>query len=323
MITAYSRGTGEIVAAPLRPRTPMADIVWIDVLTPSLEEKALVEEITGIAIPTPEQMREIEPSSRLYSEGDALFMTASVLHRSDAEDPETRAMTFVIVDGVMVSIRYSTPHSFETFQSRVRQKPVLIISAESTLIGLLDAMIDRIADALETVDSNVNALARTILSLGKAPPGASKDHKDELSQIGQNQVRCSKADESLVSLTRVLTFFDANIRPANQKQLRFRIKSLQRDVQSLAGYAERLSERLEFLLEASLGAINIEQTKIIKLFSVVAVVFMPPTLIASIYGMNFAAMPELDKPWGYPAALVMMVVSAILPYAFFKLRGWL
>ncbi len=324
MITAYSRTNGTISAGPL-PSTvpPPSGMVWIDVLEPSPDEKAHVGTITGIAIPTPEQMHEIEPSSRLYEADGALFMTASVLHRSDSEEAETRAMTFVIVGGIMVSIRYSTPHSFETFRARVLQHPSLIESAESTLVGLLDAMIDRIADALEIVDANVNTMAKSILSLGMSEVRASKDHKDELRRIGQNQVRCSKADESLISLARVLTFFDTHMRQSSAKQIRLRIKSLQRDVQSLSGYASRLSERLEFLLEATLGAINIEQTNIIKLFSVVAVVFMPPTLIASIYGMNFDVMPELHWPWGYPLALAMMVISAIFPYALFKYRGWL
>ncbi len=325
MITAYGHDAGSIVAAPLSTvaPTPPPGLVWIDILQPSVEEKALVEAATGIAIPTPEQMREIEPSSRLFQANGALFMTASVLHRSDSAEPETRAMTFVIVSGIMVSIRYSTPLSFETFLNRIRQQPSLVDSAESTLVGLLDAIIDRIADALEFVDVKLNALASTILAFGSGAAQASKDYKDELRQIGQNQLRCSKADESLVSLTRVLTFLDANLRQSSGKQIRLRIKSLQRDVQSLLGYEERLSERLEFLLEATLGAINVEQTKIIKLFSVMAVVFLPPTLIASIYGMNFDLMPELHWPYGYVMALVMMVISAILPYAFFKYRGWL
>ncbi|HSO43303.1 MAG TPA: magnesium transporter CorA family protein [Rhodospirillales bacterium] len=325
MITAYGHEGGSVVAGPLSTvaPTPPPGLVWIDVHQPSVEEKALVEAATGIAIPTPEQMREIEPSSRLFQANGALFMTASVLHRSDSPDPETRAMTFLIVGGMMVSIRYSTPVSFETFVNRIHQQPSLIDSAESTLIGLLDAIIDRIADALEFVDVKLNTLASTILALGSGAPRASKDYKEELRQIGQNQVRCSKADESLVSLTRVLTFLDANMRQSSAKQLRQRIKSLQRDVQSLLGYEERLEERLTFLLEATLGAINIEQTKIIKLFSVVAVVFLPPTLIASIYGMNFDMMPELHWPYGYLMALVLMVISAILPYAFFKYRGWL
>lgn len=325
MITAYSRRNGAIVAEPLPPASKPrpAGMVWIDVFDPSAEEKARVEATAGIAIPTPEQMHEIEPSSRLYQNDDALFMTASVLHKSAKEEPETRAMTFVIVGGVMVSIRHSTPQSFEIFRGRVEQEPLLIETAEMTLIGLLDALIDRIADALEIVDANVNAMARSILSLGEDPPAGSTDHKEELRQIGLNQVRCSKADESLISLARVLTFFDAHLRHGGAKHIRLRVKSLQRDVQSLSGYAARLSDRIEFLLEATLGAINVEQTNIIKLFSVVAVVFMPPTLIASIYGMNYHFMPELDWPWGYPMALGMMLISAILPYAVFKLRGWL
>jgi magnesium transporter len=324
MMTAFCRRQDKVLTEPLGDSGPVPDgMVWVDVLEPSPDEKQRIEAVTGIAVPTPEEMREIEPSSRLYREGEALFMTASVLHKTDTADPQTRAVTFVLVHGVMISIRYCTPRSFETFQARIHQQPGLIGSAETGLVGLLDAIIDRIADAMEMVDSNVNVLSKVILSSGNHAGISPKHHREELNLIGQNQVRCSKADESLVSLSRALTFLDANLRFNSQKEIRFRIKSLQRDAASLAGYAERLSERLEFLLDATLGAINIEQTNIIKIFSVVAVAFLPPTLIASIYGMNFRLMPELDWPWGYPLAVLLMVMSAILPFWFFKHRGWL
>lgn len=324
MLTFYCRRQGAIVEIPGHLGEPLPEgLIWGDLLQPTAEEAAYVKAFAGIEIPTPEEMREIEPSSRLYREGLALFMTASVLNKTDSPDLETRAITFVLVDGLMLTIRYASPMPFDTFRQRIRSQPELCCSPEVALVELLDAIIDRVADILESVDLNVSALARTILSPKGDGSQSSKDFRDELKAIGLSSVRCSKSDESLVGLARLLAYLDINMRQAGLKTVRVRIKDLQRDIVSLLGYVERLSEKLDLLLNATLGMINIQQTAIIKIFSVVAVVFLPPTLIASIYGMNFEVMPELSWPWGYPFAIVLMVVSAVLPYLLFKYRGWL
>lgn len=324
MLTLYCRRGGRIIADEARPGDPLPDgLVWADMLEPTAAEVLHIKQIAGIDVPTPEEMREIEPSSRLYREGLALFMTASVLNRSDTPEPETRAVTFVLVDSLMVTIRYASPLPFQTYVQRIHNRPELCSSAEIALVELLDAIVDRIADTLENVDANVSGLSKAIFSpLGDGRSGP-RDYTSELKTIGVNAVRCSKVDESLVGLSRLLTFFDANMRLAGQKQVRVRIKDLQRDIVSLMGYVERLSEKLELLLEATLGMVNIQQNNIIKIFSVIAVIFLPPTLVASIYGMNFAMMPELDWSYGYPLALLLMLISAIGPFLYFRRRGWL
>lgn len=219
---------------------------------------------------------------------------------------------------MMTSIRYSTPTPFLTFQTRIQSQPELCASAEIALVELLDSIVDRIADTLEGIDAHVSALSKSIFALEQR-----RDYTEELKTIGLNAVRCSKVDESLVGLSRLLTFFDANMRQIGQKQVRPRVKDLQRDIVSLMGYVERMSEKLQLLLDATLGLVNIQQNNIIKIFSVIAVVFLPPTLVASIYGMNFHLMPELDWDLGYPLALLLMFLSAIGPYLYFRHRGWL
>ncbi len=319
MLTVYCRRGGRIVADQPTLGQPLPDgIVWADLLEPTREDVLLIKQIAGIDVPTPEEMREIEPSSRLYREGLALFMTASVLNHADSPDPETRAITFVLADGMMTTIRYSTPTPFLTFQTRIQSQPELCASAEIALVELLDSIVDRIADTLEGIDAHVSALSKSIFALEQR-----RDYTEELKTIGLNAVRCSKVDESLVGLSRLLTFFDANMRQIGQKQVRPRVKDLQRDILSLMGYVERMSEKLQLLLDATLGMVNIQQNNIIKIFSVIAVVFLPPTLVASIYGMNFHLMPELDWDLGYPLALLMMFLSAIGPYLYFRHRGWL
>ena len=308
-----------VAAGQLMPERPL----WIDLLEPTAEELAAVEAFARIALPTLEEMREIEASSRLYREGGALVMIASILNRADTLQPETRAVAFILGAGALITVRHCAPQPFRIFPQRLRADLELTSNAETALVGLLDAIVDRIADTLEMVDATVGELARAIFEPIENGSMRARNYGDTLKAVGLNAMRCSKVDESLVGLSRLLIFLDANLRQTGNKTARARIKDLQRDIQSLTNYVERLSEKLQLLLDATLGLVNIEQNAIIKIFSVVAVVFLPPTLIASIYGMNFEVMPELAWPWGYPFALILMIVSAILPYWLFKRRGWL
>lgn len=324
-VTLYCRQHGGIVAEPRSAATGglPSGLVWIDMLEPSAEDTAWVKAITGVEVPTPEEMREIEPSSRLYREGLGVFMTASVLNRIETSEPETRAITFILGDAMLLTIRYCSPLPFTTFVARLRSHPEFLESAEMGLCELIDAIIDRIADSLEMVDGEVNQLSRTIFAPAGGPNKTEVDYAKALNTIGLNAIRCTKVDESLVGLSRLLTFFDASLRSGSLKTVRLRLKDLQRDIVSLNGYVARLSERLTLMLEATLGMVNIQQNSIIKIFSVIAVVFLPPTLVASIYGMNFDYMPELHWHLGYPLALLMMFCSAIGPYLLFRARGWL
>jgi magnesium transporter len=325
MITLYCRQQGKVVTSepPSGSAGLPSGLIWIDALDPSAEDTAWLKAVVGVEVPTPEEMREIEPSSRLYREGLALFMTASLINRTETHEPETRATTFVVVDNLLLTIRYASPMPFNTFATRIRANPALLESAEVALVELMDAIVDRLADTLETVDANVNALSQSIFAPQKGTDAARIDYTSALQTIGLNAIRCTKVDESLVSLSRLLSFFDSDVRQAGQKHVRARIKDVQRDILSLMGYVERLSDRLTLMLDATLGLVNIQQNAIIKIFSVIAVVFLPPTVVASMYGMNFDFMPELHWEFGYPFAVGLMILSAVLPYLYFRHRKWL
>ncbi|WP_026868571.1 magnesium transporter CorA family protein [Inquilinus limosus] len=301
------------------------DTVWIDLFNPTAEEERLAEKQLGLFLPTREEMQEIEASSRLYQEDGGMFMTASVLYATETDVPGTAPITFVLKGQTLVTIRYAEPKSLTGFIAHAERQPTLCPSGSATLIGLLEAIVDRTADILERVAGEVDALSQRIF---KVHPGAvhkrttNEELEANLKQIGRSQNLVSKARESLVSLARLLSFLAVGD-ATKDKVFRTHLKSLSRDVASLTDHATYIGNNITFLLDASMGMINIEQNAIIKIFSVAAVVFLPPTLVASIYGMNFEVMPELKWAVGYPWALGLMVLSAVLPYLWFKRKGWL
>ena len=321
MLTIYdARGTGlvkaEIGSAPRA--------VWIDLLNPSKEEERLVERHLGILVPTREEMSEIEVSSRLYQESGAHFMTATVLHLMDTPHPQSTAITFILTDTNLVTVRYADPGAFPAFLSRASKGDVSCESGMAVLLGLLELIIDREADMIERLQAETDRLAQTIFEMKGGANTRSRRFDVILKQIGREAEVTSKMRDSLLSLGRLLTYLShVAINRKDAKNTRERIKTASRDVQSLADHLSYLGSRITFMLEASLGMVSIEQNQIIKLFSVVAVVLLPPTLVASIYGMNFRYMPELGWVFGYPAALVVMVLSAVLPFLYFRRKGWL
>jgi len=211
----------------------------------------------------------------------------------------------------------------------VERSPAACTSSATLLAGLLESFVERIADLLERVQIELEAVSHTIFrrsngaSSGSAASPSSGDLQAMIQKIGANGDLVSKARESLVSFQRLLMYVQQAASVTLSQDQRGRFKSTMRDVQSLSDHATFLGNKIQFLLDAVLGLINLEQNNIIKIFSVAAVMFLPPTLVASIYGMNFQLMPELDKPWGYPVALVAMLVSAVVPYLYFRRKGWL
>ena len=301
-----------------------ADALWIDMLAPEPAEEQKVEAALGIDVPTRHEMREIEPTSRLYEKDGALFMTATVVGGADTDKPVGEPITFILTGGRLVTVRYHDPQSFTTFGPAAAEELAGCRSGTTAFVWLLDVIVDRLADILEMVGGDLD---RTAKELFRRSPGDSKmltsSFSDVVRRIGISSDRTSKVHESLVSLKRLLGFFRLPKEAEDREQLSVRLDSLKLDVASLTEHVSYLSANITFLLDASLGMIAIEQNGIIKIFSVMAVVFLPPTLVASIYGMNFDIMPELDWTWGYPFALVLMVLAAVLPYWFFKKRGWL
>jgi magnesium transporter len=306
------------------PPAPFPDeFLWADLFEPTTDEEKAVEALLTVDVPTRDEMREIETSNRLYEENGAVYMTATVGTKLDSASPESSPITFILANNRLITTRYVDPTPVRRFMSYVERSPIACTSSATLLAGLLEAFIERMADVLEKVQLELDSISLTIFPRQNGESPTNRDLQGMIQKIGVNGDLISKTRESLVSFQRLLMYVQQASNVTLSKDQSGRFKSTLRDVQSLSDHASFLGGKVQFMLDAVLGLINLEQNNIIKIFSVVAVMFLPPTLIASIYGMNFHFMPELDKHWGYPLALVAMVASAVVPYLYFRRRGWL
>lgn len=320
MISGYACDGGrlklvDVATEPLRT-------IWVDLVEPTEEEEALVEASLRINVPTREDMEEIEVSSRLYYQDGAAYMTANLPARAETDSPHMAPVTFVLAGDRLITVRYHEPRAFQTFPRRAERVPMGCVNGEAVLVALLEAVVDRLADVLERAGGEIENISRTVFRNQKAP--GSRNFQKILEEIGAKGGLTSNIYDSLATLERLTGFFEqATFQRKSDEDIRSRVRTLGHDVRSLTDHADFLSQKITFLLDATLGMINIEQSATIKIFSVAAVVFLPPTLIASVYGMNFRLIPELNWMLGYPFALLLMAASAILPYLYFKRRGWL
>jgi magnesium transporter len=299
-------------------------VIWVDLHEPSPQEVRFVEDMLQIDVPTREEIVEIEASSRLYEENDAYFMTATMLSRAESESPKLAAVTFILVGQRLVTLRYADPLPFRTAASQIQRNPLAWNSGEVIFVGLLEVIVDRLADILEVIGADLDAVSGEVFTTdAKEAARRAKDYRQLLARVGRAGDLIGKSRESLVSLGRLAAFVSVAFKAKDRKGLLTRIKTVSRDVLSLSDHASFLTNKVTFSLDAILGLVSIEQNGIIKIFSVAAVVFLPPTLVASIYGMNFEVMPELGFTFGYPMALGLMILSAIMPYLYFKQKGWL
>ncbi len=299
------------------------EAVWIDLKQPTTEEDRAVQKLVGIEIPTREDMQEIEISSRLYVENGARYMTAALMCATDTGSPRITPVSFILADHRLVTVRYDEPKPFNLVAAKLGRGCPQGVNGESLLLDLLDALIDRCADILERVGADIDEVGLDIFE-PSATRGHAANYSGILRTIGKKGDLTSKVRESLVSLGRLISFVAVETDAGRwTKEQKATFKTLARDVQSLSDHASYLANKITFTLDAMLGVVNLEQNNIIKLFSVMAVVLMPPTLIASVYGMNFKAMPELSWELGYPMALALMAIAAAGPYMFFKWKKWL
>jgi len=324
MLAVYVQRGAMLERQVVEPRGNVPeDAVWIDLVSPAHSEDKVVERRLGIAVPTREEMQEIEVSSRLYVENGARYMTATLMCQSDTDTPKTTAVTFILAAHRLVTVRYDEPKPFQLVGNKLARQCPEKMTGEIVLVDLLDAVVDRNADILERIGMEVDTVSRDIFEPTISERNSAQ-YKAILTSIGRRGDLTSKVRESLVSIGRLLLFL-ANEAEGMRwaKDTRTLLNSMQRDVQSLSDHATYLSNKITFLLDAIVGVVTIEQNNIIKIFSVAAVALLPPTLIASIYGMNFKFMPELEWEYGYPVAIALMIAGAVLPYLYFKWMKWL
>lgn len=333
MITAYrTSGEATVMAAGEVASGLAADIVWLDLVAPSREEEGAIEAALGLSVPTREDMKDIEPSSRLFVENGGIFMTASLVWKTETEFPDLTDIAFILSGQRLLTVRYGEPRAFRLFAAALARfcstdhghgtGEAVPITGPHLLVRLLETISDRTAEILEQETSRIDALSLQVFSNhGKRRPP--RYLEDRLIDVAAHHRLLGKVRESLSSLSRLVSFLQSLPVIQGDEDARNLCHTIARDIQSLSEHVSFMAGNITFLLDASLGLISVEQNAIIKIFSIASVVFLPPTLVASVYGMNFQFMPELGWTFGYPMSLVAMLVSAIVPYIFFRWKGWL
>ena len=307
--------------ALLDPGADLGSALWIDLYRP-LDSQVEAVEALGIGVPSLTDMEEIEISNRLFRENGVDYMTVVLPGLSTTLTPTSGPVTFILGGGRLVTVRHHAPRPFETFPDRADKSAAGCGSAERILLGLVEECVARLADLLEAVGRELDAVSAAVFG-GTAAPRR-EVLQAALEQTGRQGDLLNRIRLGLLSLERAMSFYGLTVteRPEG-KALRGIVKGQMRDLQALEVHADFLSSRVGLAVDATLGMVNLAQNATVRIVSVVAVLFLPPTLIASIYGMNFPNMPELTAPWGYAFALVLMLVSALGTYLFFRWKRWL
>ena len=287
--------------------------VWVDLLSPTDQERAAAEQLTGLRVPAQADMAEIESSSRLSNEGTTLSLSTPMIYRSVDGLSKVAPLGFVLSPEHLMTVRFvgSTAQTCSV----------------SAFLGLLEGIVDRLADVLEHVGADLDAISRRVFRPDRN--GMSNAARTDmqlratLRAVGTAGERVSNIRDSLLGVQRIVLYTNEAASGWIPSQLRPRFKTLRQDIASLSDYDIQLTNKVQFLLDATLGFINIEQNNGIKILTVVSVVGVPPTLMASIYGMNFKHMPELDWHYGYAYGLLVIILSGVLPFFWFKRRGWI
>lgn len=303
---------------PMAPGAELAQALWIDLYRPLDSQIAAVEGL-GLEVPTLADMEEIEISNRLYREEGTDVMTVVLPGQTPDGQHISGPVSFILSAARLVTVRHHAPRSFETFPERAERSTAGCGSPERIFLGLIEEIVARQADLLEGIGRALDAVSAHVL--GEASPS---ELQAALGEVGRQGELLGRIRLGLLTLERALSFYDQTIAAhAQARELHAIIKGQIRDIGSLAVHGDFLSSRVSLSVDATLGMINLAQNNTVRIVSVVTALFLPPTLIASAYGMNFANMPELDKSWGYPFALALMVGSAAGTWAFFKWKDWL
>ncbi len=303
-------------------------IFWIDLLTPDAAELRFAESLCAIEMPTKDEMREIEYTSRLYCEDGGRFMTTTVLSRVETDEPMIAEITFILKARLLITVRHTDSYSFRVFATQLLRAQST--NRDSVFVGLLETLVDRQADVLERFGTDLDALSKKVFGThhtrrSKQADPDTDDLRDALEELGRVGDLITRQRDALVNLLRLITY--AGNEPicteGERDNLYSALRPVSRDVNSLSEYASFLSNKINFMLDAVLGLINIEQNDIVKVFTIMSVVFLPPTFIASIFGMNFRHMPFLETAWGVWISLLVMVLAGLVPLIIFKLKRYI
>jgi magnesium transporter len=304
--------------------TKLAEAVWIDLLNATDEERATVQAATKLRLPTKADIEEIESSSRVYAEDGALFLSTPMLTGSDCVSDVPTTIGFVLTPERLITLRFAP---FVAFDALAKPEPHKQPAAYDLFLRMMEMIVDYTADALEHASAKLEAISRA--AFRAEPPVRGKRQRSGaelragLRSLGRISDGISHLRDALLGLGRIAAFVQEAGHPVDEKETGTRLRAIRVDLTSLTDYQGHLTSKVQLLLDATLGFINIQQNDIVKTLTVVSVVGVPPVLIAGIYGMNFKFMPELNWHLGYPFALGLIVVSALIPFVWLKWRGWM
>jgi magnesium transporter len=327
MLNVFTLANGRLFQEEIESLEELAQFkpIWVDLESPTTEERRWVRQHFGLNIPDDAMDEDIEESARFYEEDNGELHIRSDFLIDDDEQPRAVRVAFILNQhntelrghGVLFSIHDEDVPVFRLLRMRARRMPGLIEDAKEVLLKLFDADAEYCADTLEDIYDELDKVSRQVLA------GDVTDNKagEVLAAIARHEDMSGRIRRNVMDTRRAVSFM-MRTRMLSAEQFED-ARQILRDLDSLDSHTAFLFDKINFLMDATVGFININQNKIIKIFSVASVALLPPTLIASIYGMNFQYMPELNQTWGYPAALVLMVLSAVGPMLYFRKRGWL
>lgn len=327
MILTYIISNGIVVWQEIVPGDPLpADMVWIDMHSPSVDEKKYIERCFNIDVLTSEEISRIEVMSPFYKSKEAYYMTLTTINQTEDGHFDGTPFTSVITNNCLITLHYTDMPVISTFLNLTRHEIDIYKKPSVLLSALTEVLIHDVGEILERTGNEMNTLIQNVFSKRREPGQkiSTTSYNNIIASIGTTGNIISHCRESLVSINRLIIYFTQIERDkVPYKEHKLRLQHIAREISSLTEYANFLSQRISLLLDGTLGLLSVEQNMIVKVFTIASAVLMPPTLIASVYGMNFQHMPELDSEYGYPIALFLMFISAVIPFYFFRKKGWI
>jgi len=327
VLTFHNTRSGKLVPGDLPAGSLPPEANWIDAYAPDAAEIDLLQRALGIEVPTLQKMVEIETSSRLYRMGDTLFLTVPIASHSEDGSSQSKPLAFVVTRDVLLTVRFDPVKLCDGRTGAVETNERPVAGGLGALIALVEALVDHIADDLESVTSHLDALSHSIFADPasapmKRPPATDKNLRGLLAKLGRVREFTSLVSETLLVLMRLSRYVASEAADRLDASAQTRLDRIAHDAASLNDHEARLSEKIQFLLDATLGLIGVDQNDIFKILTMVSVVGIPPTLLASMYGMNFKNIHEYDWAWGYQYGLFVIFLSGLIPLLWFKWRRW-
>lgn len=318
MLSAFTLENNQLCRLELdeKDETELASAIWVDLIEPNDQEREEVQQVFGQNLATRPELSDIEASARFFEDDDGLHIHSFFFYEGAEDHAGNATVAFTIRDGRLYTLRERELPAFRLYRMRTRSQTLIDGNAYELLLDLFETKIEQLADEIENIYSDLEALSRVIMEGHQGD-----EYDDALSTLAELEDIGWKVRLCLMDTQRAVNFLVRKVRiPLNQLE---QAREILRDIESLLPHNESLFQKVNFLMQAAMGFINIEQNRIIKIFSVVSVVFLPPTLVASSYGMNFEFMPELKWHWGYPGAILLMFLAGLAPYLYFKRKKWL